>query len=79
MVDIRELSATTVEIDTCPVLIPDDSEEDGFITCGARLQVLFTKTVVGDDYGSWPEFLFGFPCDHTFEDMKKSARIAEFV
>lgn len=69
--EIRDLKTEATEIVACPVLIEG---EDGPENCGWRLVTIVTKTIRGDDYGSWAEYSVSFACGHSFDDMRKSLR-----
>lgn len=74
--EIRDLKQDTIEIVGCPVLMDRDGEIEN---CGMELNVLVTKTIRGDDYGSWVEYQVGFPCGHTFKDMERALKYEEFM
>lgn len=71
--DLYEISQTTGTLEKCPVILSDES------TCGTALQVMVTNTIIGDNYGAWPEVGVYFDCGHTFADMEMSIRMAEYI
>ena len=75
--DTQTLATESTRLEACPVwLINEDGEPE---PCGGLLRATLTRSVVGDDYGSWPTYSVSFPCGHTFEDMSTSLRHADEV
>ena len=72
--DLYEISfKTTGTLKRCPVILSDES------TCGTELQVMTTYTIIGDDYGAWPEVGVFFDCGHTFAQMEMSIKMSEYI
>lgn len=67
---IETISTDTRILETCPTFIVN--EQDEFIVCNAPLRVVCTRSIVGDDYGSWPVVSVEFECGHTFSNMVAS-------
>jgi len=76
--EIRTLQETSVVLDICPVLIIDDDGGD-FRRCGLPLHVVHTRTIRGDDYGSWPVHDAYLECGHTLDDIRSSLRVEEYL
>lgn len=80
MSDIRTIRSTDTELRECPVLeIAEDDEGYELIPCGTPLNLILTTDIVGDDYGSWPQYIIGFQCGHTIDEMLSSIRNEEHV
>ena len=85
MSDIHDLSQETRSLATCPVIVYRGTEEvdteieEDYEECGCTLQVMATRTIVGDDYGSWPEIRVYFDCGHTLFQMEQALRYGEYM
>ena len=79
MSDLYEISQNTKALKTCPVIIQNDEDSPEYNICGAVLQPMVTTTIIGDDYGSWPEIGVYFDCGHTFAQMATSLKYAEYI
>lgn len=83
MNDFHELSQTTTALEFCPVFIVtsryDDSDPIGYRQCGTRLQVMYTRTVMGDDYSEQVQHGVYFDCGHSIKDMESALSMEEFL
>ena len=69
--NIRNLAPTEeVVLTTCPVLL-----DDGLTECGEALEVVWSRDIVGDDYGSWTEHDVSFRCGHGLRQMESSLKM----
>lgn len=75
--EIRTLNQVTFTITKCPVLL--ESDEGVAYFCNEDLEVVVDKAIIGDDYGSWPEYGVYFKCGHTLEQMKNSYRYGDQI
>lgn len=71
---VETLATDTHVIESCPAFVVDD--EGLPIECGARLRVVLTADLIGDDYGSWRTYSVAFECGHTVADMESGIRHA---
>jgi hypothetical protein len=74
---IHTISTREEALTICPTLVVADDGDA--VRCGTPLVVTAIATVRGDDYGSWTEYDAGFACGHTFEQMRSSLRMEEFI
>ena len=74
---VEEIAREDSVLETCPAF---NIDEDGLpVVCGAKLRVMQSRVVIGDDYGSWAEHDVYFDCGHDLRDMKFAARISEYI
>lgn len=79
---VETLSTIETVLDTCPVYVATMRSGDvdyEYEPCGQSLVVVSTRSVIGDDYGSWAEVSVSFTCGHTLSDMQSSLRHADEV
>lgn len=79
--DLHEISQDTQALTNCPVLLyTEDSEEaSDVVACNATLQPMMTRTIIGDDYGEFPQYGVYFDCGHTFAQMEESLKWSEYL
>ena len=83
MSNLYEISQNTEPLKTCPVLIkqhdPLDPESFGYVPCGTTLEVMVTRTVMGDDYGELSQYGVYFDCGHTLKEMEEHLLHSEYI
>ena len=85
MNEIYEISQNTHPLNFCPVIVfkgtdeVDTEDEADYEACGTVLQVMMTRTIVGDDYGEWPQIGVYFDCGHTLAQMEQSLKYGDTI